>query len=744
MSDAVSALELDQIRLPVRAGVTPSARPTVRIFIGTEAAQYRADRVLVWSIEKVRDPAREYEITLLRDLPGFDRRKWTTSFTNFRFAIPHLLAGEGRAIYNDEDQIYLRDPAELFDLDLGPHGYRAVSASDTSVMLLDAERMLAVWPLRDCQRGSKRSLLKRAAGVPGLHGLLDAAWNVRDQEDRARDIRCLHYTTLHTQPWRPFPDRFVYDTHPDAGLWFDLEREANEAGFRLFHRAAPSRAFAASCQKAADASPADPSASALVDAVLRYGADDVLEVAGVGEKKPDDEPTRWGRVGLEDFLSNATGTPGADAVVCQDLLDALPRDDVPWVVDALFASARRIVFARVRGRLPTRSAGRRGPPSGTEGGPSWWRFVFESAARRRPGVAFEVEVQDDPRFPLAVSGFLWGGPRRESETPRVEVICDQEPSARASVQALAEALPWPYTWRAPDGSGELPDLLISAGAGAASVARAVRGQSRGRMLAVHLGAPGSDPARDFDLGVVSCSARKFPHPQRMSIVGPLVAPPKVVPAGEGGGVALLVGANDPRRAWTQGFASRLAEDVARFVAARGTSFEIGVMGTLEPGVEAALRAGLLEPGAFRVGLDGDALADIVAKASVLVVTGDDERLLATACASGRRVLLYPVPRRTGDLWLAAQDALRNFVWRRSRARPLNNRGTTRPQQWTELLASRCIERGWVDPVPESEIFHRRLLEEGTAGRFGEVETTKPSALRELERVAGRVRALLGA
>ena len=74
MSDAVSAFELDQIRLPVRAGVTPSARPTVRIFIGTEAAQYRADRVLVWSIEKVRDPAREYEITLLRDLPGFDRR----------------------------------------------------------------------------------------------------------------------------------------------------------------------------------------------------------------------------------------------------------------------------------------------------------------------------------------------------------------------------------------------------------------------------------------------------------------------------------------------------------------------------------------------------------------------------------------------------------------------------------------------------------------------------------------------
>ena len=41
--------ELDRIVLAVRDGVEPSHRPPVRIFLGTEPAQYRADRVLVWS-----------------------------------------------------------------------------------------------------------------------------------------------------------------------------------------------------------------------------------------------------------------------------------------------------------------------------------------------------------------------------------------------------------------------------------------------------------------------------------------------------------------------------------------------------------------------------------------------------------------------------------------------------------------------------------------------------------------------
>ena len=100
-------------------GLARSAKPPVRIFVGTEPAQYRAERVFLWSVEQARDPSRVYEIYLMADLVGFDRRRWLTGFTNYRFAIPHFADGHGRAIYNDVDQIYLCDPAELFDMDMG-------------------------------------------------------------------------------------------------------------------------------------------------------------------------------------------------------------------------------------------------------------------------------------------------------------------------------------------------------------------------------------------------------------------------------------------------------------------------------------------------------------------------------------------------------------------------------------------------------------------------------------------------
>src|SRR5262249_55555661 len=63
-----------------RHGVAPSPKPPVRIFVGTEPAQYRAERIFVWSVEQARDPARVYEIYLMADLLGFDRRRWLTGF----------------------------------------------------------------------------------------------------------------------------------------------------------------------------------------------------------------------------------------------------------------------------------------------------------------------------------------------------------------------------------------------------------------------------------------------------------------------------------------------------------------------------------------------------------------------------------------------------------------------------------------------------------------------------------------
>ena len=167
-------VEPDVVVLPVRAGVSPGGKPPVRIYLGTETAQHKAERIFIWSIEQVRDPARVYEIYLMKHLRGFRSRFWLTGFTNYRFAIPHFAASTGRAIYNDVDQIYLKDPGELFDLDMHGHGYLAIDPGDTSVALCDCEKMAQLWTLDDARTDPKNPLQARARSTHGrwgdLHG----------------------------------------------------------------------------------------------------------------------------------------------------------------------------------------------------------------------------------------------------------------------------------------------------------------------------------------------------------------------------------------------------------------------------------------------------------------------------------------------------------------------------------------------------------------------------------------------
>ena len=221
------------VRLEVEPGATPSAQPPVRIYLGTEPAQHRAERIFVWSVMQVRDPARVYEVYLMKDLEDFDRSGWKTGFTNYRYAIPTFAGGTGRAIYNDTDQIYLSDPAELFDLEMGGAGILGVTERDTSVMLIDCEKMIRVWSIDDAKADRKHRHFRELTHGHRLWGKLPGEWNARDEEYRAGASKCFHFTTLQTQPWQPFPDQLRYRPHPDGEVWFRLERAADAAGFSL-------------------------------------------------------------------------------------------------------------------------------------------------------------------------------------------------------------------------------------------------------------------------------------------------------------------------------------------------------------------------------------------------------------------------------------------------------------------------------------------------------------------------------
>ena len=182
----------------------------------------------------------------------------------------------------------------------------------------------------------------------------------------------------------------------------------------------------------------------------------------------------------------------------------------------------------------------------------------------------------------------------------------------------------------------------------------------------------------------------------------------------------------------------------RFAQEAGGRLVAGSVSALDPAVEAEFRRTLGETEEFVPGkLDRDVLQRWFEMADVFIVTGDDDRLLARACATGRPVLIYPVPWKPAGLRQLARDRFRERVYRGSRSTPLNRRGTTRPQKRNELRCSRWIERGWVAPVPEPRLFHERLVENGQARFFRDGLGSVSAPLCEVRVVADRVREMLG-
>ena len=358
----------ERLVLGVRAGLTPSPKPPVRLFVGTEPAQYRAERVFVWSIEQVRDPSRVYEIYLMKNLLGFERRGWLTGFTNYRFAIPHFAESLGldRAIYNDVDQVYLADPAELFDTDLGEHGFLAISERDTSVMLIDCRQMEAVWRLEDAQHEQRKALEAKARS---LWGACDPGWNARDEEYEPGRSKVLHFTTIHAQPWQPFPERYAYQRNPVAHVWFGLERGATEAGYHHFSAEQPSEQYTdlLGSLQASGRVGVSGSAGARLSQSLGVEAPAVQELAAkvsaqtllaycllpdhsseetLGQQNTGSRTRTISHRALVTAPFSQHSAKQFDGVVATALLEYVPDEDVPWVLHGPLSAGQAFCLCR--------------------------------------------------------------------------------------------------------------------------------------------------------------------------------------------------------------------------------------------------------------------------------------------------------------------------------------------------------------------------------------------------------------
>lgn len=416
----------------LQAGANAVEAPPVRIYLGTETAHYRAERVFVWSILQVRDPRRAYEIYLMKDLPGFRRDDWKTGFTKYRYAVPGLAGGNGRAIYNDVDQFYLADPARLFDTDMQGAGVMSVTAKDNSVMLIDCNKMLACWPEHDVRSALRHQRLRERAAAQGLWRALDGEWNARDGEYPLSAARCRHFTTLHRQPWMPFPEQLRYGDSPDADAWHELERAADAAGFNLFSRERPSRHYVelgrqyqqvhGNEEALPETEPTTPfdgrrlpkSAAVIGELVAATGSTSILDYGcgQGGDYRPFADADPHGRIKSHPAWPGARvicydpgyapyaepWTEPVDGVISTDVIEHIPDHDVPWVLADLFGQARRFVYV-LAACYPARMILPNGENAHcTVRSPAWWRGQMALAARRNPTVRWKLACEEKGLF----------------------------------------------------------------------------------------------------------------------------------------------------------------------------------------------------------------------------------------------------------------------------------------------------------------------------------------------------------
>ena len=230
-----------------------------KVFIGTEPRMWLGTAVLKHTINKftsvpveiqemdhsLDDPAwhdwrigRPHGIPATRNRNELGELVWFTDFTCFRWASPEKCNFQGRAIYNDVDQIYLGDVKELWDLDMDGKAVLSLTTNETSVLLFDCEKFanLDWWPSIEEMKASNWGIKHyiQLLWNHDMFGILPTRWNCLDGRGYAENwTRLIHYTDMSSQPWRPYPERLSYRPHPvpiTEELWMDFYYEAQEAG----------------------------------------------------------------------------------------------------------------------------------------------------------------------------------------------------------------------------------------------------------------------------------------------------------------------------------------------------------------------------------------------------------------------------------------------------------------------------------------------------------------------------------
>lgn len=210
----------------------------VRVFVGTDASQAIALKLLEYSIK--RYASLSVTVVPIDDtgipVPANPAHRPRTGFSFSRFKIPQLCGHRGRAIYLDADMQVFSDIRDLWTRPLdGAHLLYAEGPSEQgripqySVMLLDSSQL--GWDVDEIVRGFDKGhytyaeLMQRMCIVPAERQRpgLPVEWNSLEHFEAGR-TRLLHYTDMPTQPW-------VSAANQNGQRFYETCKEALAEGF---------------------------------------------------------------------------------------------------------------------------------------------------------------------------------------------------------------------------------------------------------------------------------------------------------------------------------------------------------------------------------------------------------------------------------------------------------------------------------------------------------------------------------
>ena len=439
-----------------------------------------------------------------------------------------------------------------------------------------------------------------------------------------------------------------------------------------------------------------------------------------------------------------------DIIYSADELQRLPDEDVPWVLDEMFSLANSLVFVQIQTDEPGPSKPGQSHSRDMQRNFEWWVSHFHATSRRYPKIHWKLVSRERQASGIDRQLFRCGG-HWIDHPPRIWILSDAKVGHTTQSEALARLLGWPYEikhlrfhrwnrfqkvlWgllpphtvgldiaRSSPLNPPWPDIVINAGWRSVPVARWIRKQSHGHARIVQLGRKAGFSIDLFDVAITPTYYGFPPHPRRIETVTPLNQLtqrnidevsrewPNLFQNTPHPRIALILGGPTTVFSFHPDLATRLAHQVKDLAKqCGGTIVAVTSPRTGETIAQAFESVLLPEHSLHRWKPDqtDNPYLAYMAGADMILVTGDSESMLAEAASLGKPVYIIPLPEKS-QTWIAQ---LNDWVIKRAHSRPLNKRGTVRPQQGVERLCARLMRGGLVQPRRDLTILHESLIQD---------------------------------